>query len=212
MLILVRNELESSKEWFKSHERNMMIDKNVYDKVLQIEENFADIPLDTLSVYQSQILTWTDATLTSTAWQIFQNSEMIQKMTNKELVIRLAECYSLIGILQDAINTEYWDKKKKLDTFVLDPYQFFDAFFKNKESVYFITVMSLDIDQNFFWTMFPIIDAYIDFTIMLLDKHGDYRYDMQEKDEDAVFFINARIDSVFNARMNSLELKNDTIQ
>jgi hypothetical protein len=39
---------------------------------------------------------------------------------------------------------------------------------------------------------------------MLLDKHGNYRYDMEEKDKEVESFIKAKVDSVYQ--------KTDTIQ
>jgi hypothetical protein len=203
MLILVRNELKENKDWFKRHEKIIKKDKYVYQQIVKADGQFANIHIDTLTVYFNQLISWEDYILTTSAWQIFQNSEMIQKMTDKELVIRITECYSLIDKVMETIMTEYWDKKKKLNTFDLNPYQFFDNVEQNKESVYFIKIMSLDMDNNAFWLMFPLIDAFIDYTIMLLDKHGDYRYDMDERDEEMDLFIKARIDS--------LHQKNDTI-
>jgi hypothetical protein len=198
MLILVRNELKESKVWFKRHEKTMMKDRQVYKQILNANGKFADIHKDTLNVYLSQFVLWEDYLLTSSAWQIFQNSEMTQKMTDKELVIRITECYTFIGRVRETIMAEYWDKKREMNTFVFDPYQFFDEVMKNKKSVFFIEIMSMDVKNNAFWRMFPMIDAFIDYTIMLLDKHGDYRYDMKGKDEEIEAFIKARMDSVLN--------------
>jgi hypothetical protein len=200
MLILVRNELKESKDWFQSHEKLIKKDRYVYKQILKAEGQFADIPKDTLNVYQSHVLSWSDYLLTTSAWQIFQNSEMIQKMTEKELVIRITQSYFLIDKIRETIMSEYWDKKKKLNTFLLDPYQFFDALMKNQESVFFMEVFSMEINENGFWTMFPLIDAFLDYTILLLDKHGDYRYDMDEKDNEINAFLEARIDSFFQKK------------
>ena len=203
MLILVRNELEINKEWFKKHERIIKKDRYVYEQIVKAKGNFADIHKDTLNVYLGRLLSWSDYLLTTSAWQIFQNSEMIQKMTDKELVIRITECYSVIDKVKETIMSEYWEKKKKLNKFVFDPYLFFDLIMKDQESVFFIELMSIDVKKNGFWAMFPTVDAYIDYTIMLLDKHGDYRYDMDEKDKEIESYIDARIDSVFQKRTQS---------
>jgi hypothetical protein len=55
-----------------------------------------------------------------------------------------------------------------------------------------------------FMNLFPIAESFIDYTIMLLDKHGDYRYDMEDKDKEQVSFLEARMDSLLH--------KKDTIQ
>jgi len=201
MLILVRNELVANKEYFKNHERELMKDRYVYKKILDSNSNFAEIDEDTLKVYLSQAISWSDFQLTTFAWQIFQNSEMIQKITDKELVIRLTACYFLIEKGREVMMNEYWDKKKNTKTFELEPVPFFETLLKNKEAVYFYTIWSMDLNNNTFWNIFPLVYAFIDYTVMLLDKHGDYRYDMDEKDNEFESFLNAKIDSFINARI-----------
>jgi len=39
---------------------------------------------------------------------------MIQKMKDKELVIRLADCYASINLLREYIMHNYWDVKMKI--------------------------------------------------------------------------------------------------
>jgi hypothetical protein len=206
MLILIRNELETNKRWFKNHERLMMKDRYVYTKIAEIKETktpLKSIPVDTLKKWHTQMLSWSDYQLTASSWQIFQNSEMIQKMSNRELVIRLTDCYFIINKVRDVIMTEYWDKKKKTNNFDFDPYRFFDSVMKDKESVFFFYIWSVSMEQNNFWMMFPTVDAIIDYTISLLDKDGDYRYNMEEKDKEIDDFINARIDSVYQKRTDN---------
>jgi hypothetical protein len=203
MLILVRNELEGNKEWFKRHEQNIMNDCRTYKKIMQANGDFTNIPRDTLKSYLNQILSWEDYIMTTTAWQIFQNSDIIQKMTNKDLVIRLTECYSIMAKIRETLNSEYWDKKKKINSFDQDPLLFFNSVMKNKEWVFFFEIMSREKGDNGFWKMFPTVDAFIDYTLMLIDKHGNYRYNGDEKDEEMVSFIKAQIDS-----LNQLRNKN----
>ena len=205
MLTLIRKELETNKEWFKGHEKKIRSDCYVYKKIIEAKGNFADIPKDTLKVYRSKIASFSDYQLTTSSWQIFQNSEMIQKMTDKELVIRLTDCYWLINKLQEIIMKEYWDSKKKTYVYELDTYQFFEALMNNKETVFFYSIMGeVNGYTTDLWDLFPMAEAVIDYTIMILDKHGDYRYDMDEKDKEMESFIDARIDS--------LRQKNDSIR
>ena len=210
MLILVRNELETNKEWFKNQEKYMRKDSYVYKKILEAKGDWKAVPKDTLRVYHSQTLNLGFSQLTASAWQIYQNSEMIQKMTDKELVIRLTDCYFWINEIKELIKTQYWDNKIKAIAAEVELYKYFDALMNNKETIFFYTLMSSD--GYTIWDIFPLIDAIIDYTILLLDKHGDYRYDMHEKDKEIESFIEARIDSVRNSRMDSLLLKKDTIQ
>ena len=194
MLILVRNELATNKGWFKGQKKAMRDDSYVYKRVLEIKSDWNSIPRDTLDYYVFRMAYLQFEQLTFSAWQIFQNSEMIQKMTDKELVIRLADCYFWIKKIEDFLMKEYWDRKVRAIPFENDGYKYFDAVMNNKESVAFYGAMSMDTHPM--WYIFPTIDAIIDYTMMLLDKRGDYRYDMDEKDKEVELFIKNRIDSV----------------
>jgi len=212
MLILVRNELKDSKNWFKKQEKDIRKDGYVYKKILEAKDNLKSIPEDTLGAYISRISHINVSQLTSTAWQIFQNSEIIQKMSNKELLIRLTDCYIFINTINESIIKDYWNTKKKIMSLSMeadDLHDFFDAVLKNTEFAFFYTMFSLDTVS--LWDVFPKIDAVLDYTIMLLDKHGNYKYNMEEKDNELRSFVEARVDSVRNSRINSLHLKNDTI-
>jgi hypothetical protein len=199
ILILVRNELEVNKQWFKTREQKMIKDIYVYQKILEIKSNWKSIPQDTLDAYifRTQYLHFSP--LTTSAWQIFQNSEMIQKMTNKELVIRLRECYFWINKMEEMLMTEYETPKKKAIAPEIDRYKYFDAVMNNKESVFFY-YMTITTDS---WNIFPFVDAIIDYTLSLLDQYGDFRYDMDEKEKAFEEFVYARLDSISQ--------KNDTI-
>jgi len=199
MLILVRNELNYNKLIFKIHEDDLKKDGYIYQKILDAKNDLASIPKDTLKKYFNQLKNLRVSPLTTSSWQIFQNSDMIQKMTDKELVIRMTSCYTGMNAWFDFIMKEYWDVKKKIMMLELDdPYRFFDKALKNNEYVFFFNMYRLD--QESIRATFLGIDALIDYTIMLLDKHGDYRYDMDEKDNEINSFIKARVDSVFHKK------------
>ena len=209
MLILVRNELKDNKEWFKSQEKMMRVDGYVYQKILEAKDDLTSIPADTLDKYIEDISQIAVSNLKTTAWQIFQNSEMIQKISNKELLIRLTDCYIGINTLHEFIMQNYWETKKK--TFLLmmeadDSHDFFNAILKNNEFAFFYTMFSLK--QVSVWELFPSIDAAIDYTVMLLDKYGDFKYDMADLDDIFEKFIKNRVDSVNNLNNSILEQNN----
>ena len=192
MLILVRNELTKDKELFKFQEEMLKKDGFVYEKILEAKKDLTQIPVETIKEYLTQVQVIAVSGLITTAWQILQNSELIQKMTDKEMVIRLTECYAWMNSWHDYIEKEYWGIKKKMLVLDLeDPYLFFDSVLKNSEFVGFYNEFSLDKEDK--WEMFLVTDAMIDFTISLLDKHGDYRYNMDEMDKERDSFIEARI-------------------
>ena len=194
ILILVRNELETNKQWFKNQEKVMRKDCYVYKKVLECKSDWTTLSQDTINEYMFRTMYVEFNQLTTSAWQIFQNSEMIHKMSDKELVIRLADCYFWINKIEESINEDYWEGKKKAIAPELDPYRYFDAVMNNRESVFFYSMLSSETFLN--WNLFIIIDAIIDYTVSLLDKYGDFRYDMEEKDKEIESFIEARMDSL----------------
>ncbi|MCL1850011.1 MAG: hypothetical protein FWF70_01175 [Bacteroidetes bacterium] len=193
MLILVRSELQTNKNYFKHQERIIRKDSYVYRKILEAQRNWKSIPEDTLSAYLNQTMYLEYMQLTTSAWQIFQHSEIIQKLEDKELIIRLTDCYFWIEKIQDNIKTQYWDEKILAVAPEVDMYKYFDALMNKKETVFFYTLVSSEDFTN--WNLFPFIDAIIDYTIMLLDNHGNYVYNMDEKDKEIEAFIQSRIDS-----------------
>ena len=193
MLILVRNELENNKKWFKYQEETLKKDSEACKKILEANKKWSAIPEDSLAVYVRQFANVSIQQMTTSAWQIFQNSEMIQKIPNKELIIRLTDCYFVVQASHDFIMKNYWDKKYGIIPFEqTELYGFLDAIMSNKEAVHFLQSMS----KNIFANAFPAADAVIDYTLSLLDKYGDFRYDMGEKDKEFESFIQARMDSL----------------
>jgi len=206
ILILVRNELKVNKEWFQNQEKHMDEDIDVYKKMMELKGGWKSVPQDTITTYLRRIANIYYSPLFSSAWQIFQNSEMIQKINDKELIIRLTECYFWIHKIEQHIEREYWDKKVSAlvdDVIVEHPYQYFEALMNKKESAAFYAAMARG---NPLWNMFPIIDAIIDFNISLLDKYGNFTYDMEEKEKAYEAFVEARVDSV---RLKKNAIEND---
>ena len=201
MLILVRKELEINKKWFKDQEKIIKKDSYVYKKLLEANKNWKSIPLDTLRYYRLQLNYREFSQLSTSAWQIFQNSEIIQKMTNKELVIMLASCYNNINIIKEIIEKYYWSEKEKASkVFELDLYEYLDVAMNNKETVCFFH----DLEESSFEEIFFSIDTFIDYILLLLDRYGYYRYDLKETGKELNAFLEARMDSVLH--------KNDTVQ
>jgi hypothetical protein len=199
MLILVRNELEVNKEWFKKQKQLLEQDGYAFTKILEADGKWSTIPEDSLQSYMNRFCYVRFQQLTTSAWQIFQNSEMIQKISDKELVIRLTDCYFLINLSHDFIMKNYWDKKWEAIPFEHDElYDKLDAMTKNRESLFILKIVSSNSFSDFVYST----EVIIDYTISLLDKYGDFRYDMDEKDKEFESFIEARKDS--------LRQKNDT--
>jgi len=215
MLILVRNELETNKRWFKRQETVLKKDIDAFKIILKADHEWTTIPEDSLLVYINRLGHVSFTQMTTSAWQIFQNSEMIQKISDKELVIRLTDCYYIINLVYDFVMNNYWDKKLKVipfETFTAEGiYELLDELMNDKELVSFL-YMSVAYYSSFQDDFFPTADAIIDYTLSLLDKYGNFRYDMAEKDKELESFVEARKDSIRNSKTDSLHLKNDTIE
>jgi len=204
ILILVRNELINNKEVFKYQEEFLKNDGKVYQKILDAKNDLTSIPAETIKEYHTQIQGLNVAPLNISAWQIFQNSEIIQKMTNKEMVIRLTDCYALMVKWHEFIAKDYWETKKKMLTLELeDPFRFFDSVLRNNEIHNFIDTFRLDKEDV--WQAFLTTDIMIDYTVMLLDKHGDYRYDMEEKDIELKEYFETRMSQKMNINQEKTE-------
>ena len=200
VLILVRNELETNKQWFKDQEAQINRDSYVFKKILEADKKWSTIPKDSLVAYYKQISTFSSSELNTSAWHIFQNSEMIQKIPDKELVIDLASCYFYINTCYDMIMKNYWDSRMKIIPHELIMNDFLNELINKKESFYFISVIS---EGTGFQELFFNIDAIIDYTISVLDKYGDFRYNSDEGSKEYESFMKARTDSLLH--------KNDTI-
>jgi len=200
MLILVRTELIDCKEWLKDMEEAMKNDGYTYSKIWSARRNITSIPADSLKAYHLRILNLSNTQLSTSAWQIFQNSESIQKMTDKDLVIMLTDCYVSINIIYESVVKEYWAKKRDL-LFAFDhedSFHFFSEVLNNNEYSFFFSMYRLE--QDGIWKSFITVDALIDYTVILLDQHGDYRYNKNEKDKEVESFIEARIDSLLHKK------------
>jgi len=79
-------------------------------------------------------------------------------------------------------------------------YEYLNAVMNNKESVCFF----VDIGDSNLWEVFLSMNTMIDYAILLLDRDGYYKYDLEETGEEWNAFLEARMDSVHQ--------KKDTIQ
>ena len=206
MLILVRNELETNKEMFKKQEELIKQDRDAFKKILEANKQWSTIPKDSLDIYVLRVRLFMSLPLTTSAWQIFQNSEIIQKIPDKELIIALTECYFSVSTAHNVLMDFYWHRKKKIEPLEMDTYDFLNALMNNKESVFFLQSMC---EGNTFLYLFPGIDATIDYNISLLDKYGNFRYDMDNSNKEFELFIKARIDSVYQTKDTTNSINNN---
>gem|GEM_PF-1607471 len=192
ILTLVRNELLNNKEILHMQETLLKKDALIYKEILAARKDLGVISSATLGEYYTQIQNVSISPLNTSAWQIFQNSEVMQRVTSTEIVIRLTSCYSVMTTWQDFITVDYWQAKRNLLVLAPEePLRFFEEVLKNRELVSFCEMFRLDKED--IWEAFRIIDATIDYVIMLLDKHGHYQYDMADRDKDFEEYLRARL-------------------
>jgi len=196
MLILVRKELEINKKMFEHQAEVLRRDNNAYQKILKADRKWKTIPQDSLDFYVSFFWQYDYPPLMTSSWQVFQNSEVIQKMSNKELIVRLTDCYYSVAMLHDHLVKNYWDQKQKLNiTYDYDGL-FLDAVMDNRELVNFLRYLH---DWNLFENI-DYVSVEIDYALSLLDKYGNFRYDMDREAEEYRSFIKAGLDSIRQKR------------
>ncbi len=172
MLTLLSSELHRNKVWVEDIRKLMQEDSRVYGKILESKDKWESIPQDTLNYYYFVATRFPQHELTTTAWEIFQNSEVIQKMPNKDLLLNLSSCYFWLTRIQDNYRGTYNDDKEKAKVYEIDPVKYFDTAMEKKEAVYIYTkTAQISSDQFLFFTQ---VGGLIDSIIQLLDKEiGD---------------------------------------
>ena len=179
IMALLRHELEVNKEWFKTQENLIKHDSYVYRKILEANGNWKSIHPDTLKQYQTQVSLIWHAPFTASAWQIFQNSEAIQKMNNQKVVVAMLNAYTDMALFKDLIMNEYWNEKKKAIATEEDSYKYFDEVMNNKASVAFYRDFASE--EALFWQLFTLTDEGFDYLLPLLDEQG-YKKQLQSMD------------------------------
>ena len=174
IMTLLRHELEVNKEWFKTQRMLIKSDTAVYRKILAANGDWESIHPDTLKQYRNQVSQIWYVPFTTSAWQIFQNSEVIQKMNNQKLVIAMLNGYTEMTLFKELIMDEYWNEKKKAIVTEEDPYKYFDEVMNSKESVAFYKDFALE--ASLFWELFTFADNGFDYLLPILDKDGYYLY------------------------------------
>ena len=194
MLILVRHELEANKKWAQGQRETLKQDSYAFKKLLEANKKWSSIPEDSLEFYVNCVFNYELQLLTTAAWEIFHNSDIIQKIPNKGLVIRLTDCYSAINQSYELVMNLYWDKKIKEIPYETTLYALLDVVMKDKNSLFYLQTMSESLHKN----LLPSIESIIDYSLMLLDEFGDFRYDMDEEYKTFRSFMEARMDSIRN--------------
>ena len=179
IMALLRHELDINKQWFEVQDSLIRSDSRVYKKILEAKGDWKSIHPDTLKQYQAQTSLILYAPFTSSAWQIFQNSEVIQKMNNQKLVVSILHAYTDMILFKELIMVEYWHEKKQAFATAEDPYEYFDDIMSNKKSVAFYREYASE--ESLFWNLFTFTNQGFDYLLPLLDENG---YRSQEQNEE----------------------------
>ena len=175
MMSLIKRELNDNKTWIEQTAGFYREDVHSYMMVLEAG-NWDKIPQDTIGKIIDHLKTNYLSYTSSNIWNIFQNSGMVHKLHNAELVSYISEAYYWIEHLNNDRN-EYLKLKTKLidvyeDEFEEQPHQYLEAIMNNKESKRFLeeTVKFHRHDFSAFSEkVIPIID-YIIFSVENYDN------------------------------------------
>jgi len=110
MLLLVENEIRSNRDWLEKRADFYQKDKEAYQFFLSTAL-LDSIPEDTIVKHLTQANYHSDTYMGTERWNVFQNSGMMQKLHNPELISRLAEFYFTLAKIKDMWN-EYSTKRQ----------------------------------------------------------------------------------------------------
>lgn len=141
MMLLVKRELNDNKTWMEQITQFYRDDFRVYWTVLDADK-WDTIPRDTIEKVAEQLRLTYIAYTSSSVWTIFQNSGMVHKLHNAELVSRISESYYWVEKLNKAWD-EFLKRKEVLgnvyeDEFEKQPYEYLKAVLNNRESKRFL--------------------------------------------------------------------------
>jgi hypothetical protein len=141
MMSLIKRELNDNKTCMEQITQYSRKDFHDYWTVLDVDK-WDKIPQDTIEKVAYQLrLTYTFYT-SSSIWNIFQNSGMVHKLHNAELISRISESYYWVEKLNKAWD-EYLKKKEMLSDiyeieFDKQPYEYLKAILNNRETKRFL--------------------------------------------------------------------------
>jgi len=168
MTTLLIKELEVNKKWFQVQEKEFKQHIHAYNMLLAADKQWESIHEDSLQVYLG-IINSPVYPFSTSAWQIFQNSDIIQKLSDKDLLIVLTDCYNYININYDMIMKEYWNKKgdELPIEFINDVNALLDELMTKKESFRFLKFVE---NTGFLFHNISNIETMIDRVISQLDN------------------------------------------
>jgi rubrerythrin len=87
------------------------------------------------------------------------------------------------------VKRNFWDKMDKFTVNESNPYKFWQAMLKDADSSSFNDWLTENTNSPSLYMPLDNLGAKIDYAISLIDKHGDYSYDRDNKQEEYRTFI-----------------------
>ncbi len=177
MIALLKREINDNKDWLEDRAKMWDRDFNAYWAVLW-ERDWGRLPKDSLDAYVAQIRTINTPYTSSYAWNVFQNSGMMQQLHNVETAALLSECYFWIESMRGTW-MEYTQKKTVLPEvyevrFHDRPLDYFRALLENPESRRMIGEVAYFNNYNF-PASYEVLAPLCDYTIFMLENYDNPR-------------------------------------
>jgi hypothetical protein len=173
LMVLLKKEITDNKALFEATQEDFLQTKKAYAIILSDE--WKTMPNDTLGKYIFYARRLRAHILLNSAWNVFQNSEVIQDLDNKGLIVTVSSLYK-----QLEMQTSVWEDflKEKSEVFNIyvdetDKRDYIDALLKDKPSVEF---MKKAYYYYTFEQVFTYAIDFADYTLFQIDNSGNYQY------------------------------------
>jgi hypothetical protein len=180
IMTFIKLELKENKQWLENRATEWKEDFKAYQVFVDTARR-RKMPADSLVQYINKTQNTAQSNLSFTAWNIFQNSGMMQKMNNVDLALRLSECYYWFGEAK-----HQWDEYVRKKISASEPHS--DMMYWLYPNKYIEAMLKIDESRNFYYSVVlhnsysfndfnEVICSFIDFTLHSIEQTGDYTYE-----------------------------------
>jgi hypothetical protein len=183
LMILLKKEIIDNKALFEAAQEDFLQTRKAYAIILSDE--WKTMPNDTLRKYIFYARKGSAYILLNSAWNVFQNSEVIQNLDNKELIVTVSSLYKYLEMGSSIWEDFLKEKREVFNIYETDRRDYIDALLKDKPSVEFMKKGSY---YYTFEQVFTYIIDMADYTLYQIDNSGNYQYKFDDIYEDFDMF------------------------
>jgi hypothetical protein len=193
-MVLLKKEITDNQAVIGRIKEDFVQTKKAFGVLLSDE--WKNLPPDTLSKHSFNARSVTSYNINRSAWNVFQQSDVIKNFDDKELIVALSELYGNINLME-----EWWDiycqeKMTAVSTRASgnDRIEFLEAFLSEKK-VYEFMEEIYTFNKYTFEEPFDDTIDFADYILYLIDKSGNYHYSFKDLDKEFEQFKANRLES-----------------